>query len=203
MRFVKGFAAMAAFVCSAAAGQAGAAMPVLGVATGTTTLDYAGMATVALPTSPCGRCRIVISAPLATSALPEFLYTYHVTPYRPSNFTPYDKTVAIPVGPDPTRPNGLFAYEPNGFGTATFMPARVIPGLGPVGERALATIVSFNSASIKFTGTPGAAVDYAVTVSAAPEPSTWALMIAGFGAIGAAMRQRRRANHAGGNWRRA
>lgn len=45
------------------------------------------------------------------------------------------------------------------------------------------TYVSFHSSS------PGA---YSITISSAPEPGTWALMIMGFGAVGAAARQRRR-----------
>jgi len=40
--------------------------------------------------------------------------------------------------------------------------------------------------------TPGASVDYRLTTAGVPEPSTWALMIVGLGAIGAAMRRRAR-----------
>lgn len=39
---------------------------------------------------------------------------------------------------------------------------------------------------------PGASVDYKLSTSGVPEPSTWALMILGLGAIGVAMRKRLR-----------
>ena len=39
--------------------------------------------------------------------------------------------------------------------------------------------------------TPGASVNYKLSTSGVPEPSTWALMIAGLGVIGVALRKRR------------
>lgn len=188
MRFVKLMAAAAALGCAGMAAQAQATV-ILGTATGTVTLDSTGAATVQLSTARCGRCRITITAPGATFALPEFLYTYHVTPYRPSNFTPYDKTVPIPV--TPTGPLSFFAYEPNGYGTSPYRPAKVIPGLAPAGQRSKSYIVGLQSASVQFGGTPDSTIDYAVTVSSAPEPATWALMMLGLGTVGAAMRRSR------------
>lgn len=41
--------------------------------------------------------------------------------------------------------------------------------------------------------TDGGSAAYKVTYSAAPEPATWAMLIAGFGLAGAALRSRRRA----------
>jgi len=192
MKTMKLMAAVAALGCAGMAAQAQATVIILGTATGTVTLDSTGAATVPLSTASCGRCRITITAPGATSAVPEFLYTYHVTPYRPSSFTPYDMTVPIPVWDDLIHPGSYFAFAPGGG----FMPPRQISGLGPSGERAKAWIVSFNSANVTFGGAPNTAIDYSVTVSAAPEPATWALMILGFGAVGAAMRRRPVTRHA-------
>ncbi|MDQ4420067.1 PEPxxWA-CTERM sorting domain-containing protein [Sphingobium sp. DEHP117] len=45
-------------------------------------------------------------------------------------------------------------------------------------------------ATLNVISAPGTKIDYEMTVLALPEPSTWALMILGFGGIGAAMRRR-------------
>ena len=45
-------------------------------------------------------------------------------------------------------------------------------------------------AILNISSSPDTKIDYVLTLSALPESSTWALMILGFGGIGAAMRRR-------------
>jgi hypothetical protein len=47
------------------------------------------------------------------------------------------------------------------------------------------------------TGTPGSTTSYAITGGGVPEPAEWALMLAGFAGLGAAMRLRRGSTPAG------
>lgn len=187
MRFVRVLAAMAALVCSAVAGQAWALVTLIG----STPTNNAGYASVTLPSAPfldgtCWRCEIVIKAPSALSTTPQLLYTFHVSPWPPANFASYDKTAATPAYL--TAPDTFFTFVP----TARWMAPRRIPGLGPAGQRAVASVVGFSSASIDFTGAPNSTIDYNITISAAPEPATWSMLIFGFGAIGGAMRFSRR-----------
>ena len=58
---------------------------------------------------------------------------------------------------------------------------------------ATSTTLSFRADSISANTFFGPALDN-VSVSAIPEPATWALMLGGFGLVGGAMRSRRRAN---------
>lgn len=63
-------------------------------------------------------------------------------------------------------------------------------GQGPV---ILRTIYAIQSSDLRFTTPDGSPVDYKITVdyqSAVPELGTWALMIMGFGGVGAVMRRR-------------
>lgn len=46
-------------------------------------------------------------------------------------------------------------------------------------------------ASLIVNATPGTVLNYTLRVGTVPEPSTWALMILGFGGVGAAVRRRR------------
>ena len=83
--------------------------------------------------------------------------------------------------------NLLFSYQlpstPNI--SATFAPltsTSIIQNPGLLGTTG--GFITFNSSSaIQFAGTVG-------PVAAVPEPATWAMMIAGFGLAGAAMRRR-------------
>lgn len=96
MRFVRLLAAAAAL---AFAGQAEAAKYII-TTSGSTNTDETGLASVLLPfNGECARCQFTVSVPGATSASPEILYTYFVTPAHPSTFTAYLKTASIPVVP--------------------------------------------------------------------------------------------------------
>lgn len=77
----------------------------------------------------------------------------------------------------------------------------------PVGFNAGGSVFAFyDGAPTPVIGTPLAPVasagsfvrtyDFSFTLSAAPEPSSWALIVVGFGAIGVALRSRRRSAHA-------
>lgn len=58
----------------------------------------------------------------------------------------------------------------------------------------VATVTGTGSDSLMFTAYNNPAYTYLdnVTLSAVPEPATWAMMLVGFGGLGAAMRSRRR-----------
>lgn len=172
-------------------GQAHAAK-FLVTTSGSTSSNGSGIASVLLPfNGECFRCQFIVSAPGSTSAIPEVLYTYYVSPWHPSTFTPYLKTAAIPVVPL-SSPGTYFTYAPAGFGggSGRWMPPKVIPGLAPAGARASATVAGFNSASLLIAGSPNTSFNYSVSISAAPEPATWALMIIGFLGVGGSMRRK-------------
>jgi len=68
-------------------------------------------------------------------------------------------------------------------------------------QSSLSAINSSGSFGFFFNGAPGGYLEYqtgmggsfgTIKISAAPEPASWALMLGGFGAIGSAMRARRK-----------
>lgn len=100
-------------------------------------------------------------------------------------------------------------YYALGFGTSpllAFTPTNNIQNflVGPVPAFAASSIYTFDvntgtavPSTLYFGVTDGAYGDngggYRVTISQVPEPANWALLIAGFGLTGAAMRRRRHA----------
>jgi hypothetical protein len=86
---------------------------------------------------------------------------------------------------DVTIPSGATVSGP-GFGFLTFDTVNTI-------DDGIYSVVNISSGSALSgtLSTAGAITSFAVTPAAAPEPSTWVMMIAGFGILGAGMRKRR------------
>ena len=95
--------------------------------------------------------------------------TNHTGPYGPGDYNGYRLDFAGRTVTSFTL-NNSSTYSPNGF--------------------------SFNGSSVFFdvTGTSGndGSAIFDITTSAVPEPATWALMIIGFGLVGAGVRSRRK-----------
>jgi hypothetical protein len=83
-------------------------------------------------------------------------------------------------------------------GTSTFPVLTVDTGFQESGGLSNIPIMSgaLNTLSVTYTsrgqGSFGGNLSFAPTISAIPEPSTWAMMILGFGAVGVALRRRRK-----------
>jgi hypothetical protein len=102
--------------------------------------------------------------------------------------------------------SALFTYADSGAGTAFALNASLfgtpyvfVPN-GYVSGTALASNATYLGQSIATLGlTPGSYVfssgidSVTINITAAPEPATWAMMLIGFGVVGAAMRTRRSA----------
>ena len=121
-----------------------------------------------------------------------------------NNFGPTDLLLRLLVeGPMGAPPSNIaFSADPvavtagTGWQQIAFSldPADLIAGLGTV-EGALSnttTVRLFHGSADAFPGEPVAAqlgVDDISALAAVPEPATWALLIAGFGAVGAMLRR--------------
>lgn len=171
-------AVMGATMAVTAPGTAGARVHIFG----SVITDSSGYASATLPPEIClARCEYRIIAPNASSILPEFIFSMHVIP----KFSPeYDTTVTFQAWKSVDVPHTFRSIIPIGAGAQM---GKLL--FGP----ATRTVVTFNgviSSIAKFNGAPNSTIDYKIAISGAPEPSTWALMILGFGGIGAAMRRR-------------
>lgn len=107
--------------------------------------------------------------------------------------TPNDGAFVQRQGPD-TLFSGILPFNPVVFSTATF--SKPCPGSGGVTLIGASEMkFSFGCTNMTFDGKPSlgfslsGAGSYRLAGSV-PEPSTWMLMIAGFGAVGAARRRR-------------
>jgi len=180
VKMTKTLAAAAALACAAVTGQAQASVKIIGTATA----DSNGLASVALPVGNCvPRCEFRIEAPAATSIVPELTYSLHV---MPKFSAPYDTTMAFQAWKTDV-PNGFIIRIP--IGAAAQMGKMFGPRTTVNSEILLSSVA-------KFVGAPNSLIDYRISVSPAPEPVTWALMVLGFGAIGAAMRRVRSETYA-------
>lgn len=89
---------------------------------------------------------------------------------------------------DPGTPNGL---DVTWNGTSVF--SQVDTDTAVAYAYVSATVVGTGSDTLMFTAYNDPAFTYVDDIAlAAPEPGTWALMLAGFGGLGAVMRSRRR-----------
>lgn len=151
--------------------------------------DPNGNANAVIPLSVyCLSCRFAIQTQPQVTAKPRLLYSFLVEPYVPDWFEPYVKQGSAPVWKVFDGPNaGKFVQRVSG---GHFMPPKQFPGLAPPGKRAIASFISFDGAFLDIAGPANSNVKYSVVVTAVPEPSTWSLLILGFGGIGAAMRRR-------------
>jgi len=79
------------------------------------------------------------------------------------------------------------------FGTATLL-SLTNPPASPMTDYAISALATSNSTtlSFQFRDDPGFAFLDSISVVPVPEPSTWMMMLLGFGTIGLAMRRRRR-----------
>lgn len=101
---------------------------------------------------------------------------------------------------DALRGSGSFSYTMAFKGPSAFTSASIV---SQAGTSIVPDAVSIDSGSLlvnlaaapgRRTGfNQGSGVRIAFTMAAVPEPSTWALMILGFGALGAALRRQRSA----------
>lgn len=106
-----------------------------------------------------------------------------------------DPTLVTPgTTDDPTLANLVFTYTgpavtpPSGFAFSGFRASSTYSGIDPIGA-------TFGSQSVKVTNnTPLYVLGYVAGPmnSAVPEPASWAMMLAGFGLLGAMLRQNRR-----------
>lgn len=171
-------ALIGAMMALAAPGQAGARVHILG----SVMTDSSGYASATLPGEICvARCEYRIIAPNASSIVPEFVFNMHVMP----KFSPeYDTTVTFQAWKSVDVPHTFRIIIPLGAGAQM---GKLL--FGPV-TRTIVTSHTLISSVAKFTSAPNSKIDYNIAISGAPEPSTWSLLILGFGAIGAAMRRR-------------
>ena len=108
-------------------------------------------------------------------------FDYTVTFSQPFLYDPADGNLLLDV----TIPSGA-KVSGSGFGFLTFDTVNTIDdGIYSVVN------ISSGSASSGTLSTAGAITSFVVSPVAAPEPSTWVMMIAGFGILGAGMWQRR------------
>jgi hypothetical protein len=77
-------------------------------------------------------------------------------------------------------------FDPSALSFATLTPA---PQLSFTGSSILIVFDTVGSGQFNFGGDGGQAI-FAYNSGAVPEPASWAMMIAGFGLVGAAMRRR-------------
>ncbi len=99
-----------------------------------------------------------------------------------TSFSPYSISVSFDVGSTPLFTLG--SYELPGSGSISYFSGRAYAGYG--------TLLAGNITSAHMRVYDDANYSEATfTAGAVPEPATWALMIVGFGSVGAAMRRRR------------
>ena len=78
---------------------------------------------------------------------------------------------------------GLWVFFPKSPGFAFYPPTQLVQQIGNLSRERFTLAVGRTTA--------GATGSYRLILSAVPEPATWALMLAGFGMVGFAMRRRR------------
>jgi len=177
MRFVRPLAVAAALVFS---GQAEASIKFFG----TTSADAYGNAEANFAlNSICYSCKITVSSSAPASISTELLYTFLYTPAHPATFAPFYQQFTLNNYPQSTSNNSATMIYRMIFGSSW----QLLPG----NQRSRVTPISLDSAKAIFQTAPDTKIDYSITVSPAPEPATWALMILGFGGVGAAVRRRR------------
>jgi hypothetical protein len=117
------------------------------------------------------------------AASPSFLADL-LTAYTTTNQTVYNNELAALTSyAGPGVKVGEGTYTPNGTGGATVALNNV-----PLNN------TSFYKVSITGSSTVDGAYGGTVSATAVPEPATWAMLLAGFGAVGFAMRRRRTQN---------
>jgi len=92
------------------------------------------------------------------------------------------------VASGPTDACGSFTFDPNGFGND------LLTADGTIGGGPIKVTAQFGNGAFTTPGTYSHADSFSqltVSGSPAPEAASWALMILGFGAAGAALRRRR------------
>lgn len=91
--------------------------------------------------------------------------------------------------------NDILAADVLDFQSAAFTSYNAISNIGPLPVAFTFTnTIATTAGALNFTSNPSNLVFSAVTgaVQAVPEPATWAMMLAGFGIVGGAMRRRQR-----------
>lgn len=200
MRFVRLLAASAALACSGLAGQAQAAVPIISY-TGSFQLGYGETVGTFIDTGPSifGKVRTVLRTSQPLEELD--LYVHNFYQYDYYNYldeelggNEFDNYIPAYGYPYPAQKAVDLSY----FYPLERQDYSVIPDV---------YTVSYKTSSNELGGvefsllapfgpvagfTPGK-VDWRIDLyaQAVPEPATWALMILGFGAVGAAMRRSR------------
>ena len=116
-------------------------------------------------------------------------YTLSADVVAPFNFPAFDYRMMLGFGGHDLATTTVFALgTPVTTGAGTFALGSII-GVAPVGATGPLLVFLENSNSFGFGTSTG--FDNVALSSSAPEPTTWALIIAGFGLMGAALRRRR------------
>lgn len=82
------------------------------------------------------------------------------------------------------------------FSSGVFLIYNAISNAGPIaGTGTFTSVLATNAGAFNWTTTPAGILTFRAVVGAAPavpEPATWAMMLAGFGVLGSALRRRSR-----------
>lgn len=182
MRFVRILATAAAL---GVAGQANAFIP---VAAGTATTDANGV--IIIPLSPLSRVGHVWRNKFSWSSdIPVLIGIYQEYDETVTTRSYYDRSTQPPkyiLGTSTTTHYSGTGY----YGTTN----KLIEGFsGPASD--ISNYTSYEDtnymAYLIAKAAPNTSVKYTLKITNAPEPATWALMILGFGGIGAAVRRKR------------
>lgn len=187
MRFVRMRAAAAAMLCSTLAGYSGQSLAFTTVASGMITTDASGM--VIIPLTPLNhlghlwRNKFSWSSdiPVALAVQQEYDMTIGTRSY-------WSRSTKPPAYiPGTTTTTHVSFVEP--YGTSSRLTESFEGAWSGVSQYTTYQDANYMAALIAKTA-PNTAVNFTLKIGSAPEPSTWALMILGFGAIGAAMRRK-------------
>jgi hypothetical protein len=174
MRFVKMLAAIAALVCSNVAGQASA--------------SGRGLTIIHVQTDPTQSPVSAIDVHIGYGGLyglSGLLYPINMSSWAGATIDPryrLSSTFGTMTAQADTLTLRIFKYKAPASERISYLNFDFAPG----SFTSIGTFQSIGTLDATMT------VDY-IAQPAVPEPSTWALMIGGFGVIGVAMRQRRKA----------